>query len=318
MGVNCLTKLAKLLLCLPAAALLAGCFPPDMEGNFVRTQREVQILQRRVQLLEGKLEGINSDLASRTASLEQKFERANLLAREQLASRLAVLDELRAEVQALRGRTEEIQFRLEREQKPQPPLLSRDDFLSTIEDLRKMQAGLGQSQATLNQNLVSLSNRLSSVEKTVSQQPPGVPKVTPPASTSPPAAGTPSTALTPEEQYKAADLLRSSGNLGAAKEKYEEFLKLFPDSPLASNSQYWIGEIYYAQGEYDRSILAFERVLTGYSKSDKVPDAMFKQAKAFLALKDGNSAKILLRKVMSDFPNSNAAKLAAQQLKSLN
>ncbi|HLC27789.1 MAG TPA: tetratricopeptide repeat protein, partial [bacterium] len=67
-----------------------------------------------------------------------------------------------------------------------------------------------------------------------------------------------------------------------------------------------------------RSILAFERVLTGYPKSDKVPDAMFKQAKAFLALKDGNSAKILLRKVMSDFPNSNAAKLAAEQLKSLN
>jgi len=44
---------------------------------------------------------------------------------------------------------------------------------------------------------------------------------------------------------------------------------------------------------------------------------MLKQAFAFIALNDGNSAKLLLQKVIERFPASEQAEIARAKLKSL-
>ncbi len=35
---------------------------------------------------------------------------------------------------------------------------------------------------------------------------------------------------------------------------FESFLIAYPNSPIAENAQYWLGEAHYAKGEYDKGL----------------------------------------------------------------
>lgn len=65
----------------------------------------------------------------------------------------------------------------------------------------------------------------------------------------------------PAGQYEMAFSLLKGGNYGSAKNGFETFLKSYPDHPLVSNATYWLGECYYAQGEYDKAARIFCREL---------------------------------------------------------
>jgi TolA-binding protein len=58
-------------------------------------------------------------------------------------------------------------------------------------------------------------------------------------------------------------------------------------------------------------------VLQQYPKGDKVPAALLKQGFAFLNLGDRVDAKLLLQKVIQDYPQSPQAEIAARKLKVL-
>ena len=109
-----------------------------------------------------------------------------------------------------------------------------------------------------------------------------------------------------------------------AREKFREYLRLYPDTPLADNAQFWIGEthFYQAQAEkdptqYEKAILEYDKVVQQYPKGNKVPSALLKQALAFKAIDDPVDARILLRKILREYPNSDPAKIAEGELKNL-
>ena len=54
-----------------------------------------------------------------------------------------------------------------------------------------------------------------------------------------------------------------------------------------------------------------------YANGDKAPDALLKEALAFLNLGDKASARELLARVIQKYPNSSAAEAALERLKSL-
>ena len=87
----------------------------------------------------------------------------------------------------------------------------------------------------------------------------------------------------PAEYRDGIDLLRRGDN-GGAIQKLREFLRKSPKSDLADDAQYWIGEAYYANRDYNRAILEFNEVLLRYPKGDKVPAALLRQAMAFAEL----------------------------------
>ena len=67
--------------------------------------------------------------------------------------------------------------------------------------------------------------------------------------------------------------------------------------------------------QYEQAILAYQEVIEKYSKGNRVPNAMLRQAIAFQEIKDNISAKILLRKIVRKYPNSSEAKIASSKLK---
>lgn len=121
----------------------------------------------------------------------------------------------------------------------------------------------------------------------------------------------------PELLYNTASADYQRGNYDLALSEFAQYLKRFPDTELADNAQYWIGECYYVQQKYDQAIGAYNRVLTTYPKGDKAPAALYKLGLAQIALKDIDAARTTLKRVIDEFPRSDEARLARTRLETL-
>jgi tol-pal system protein YbgF len=121
----------------------------------------------------------------------------------------------------------------------------------------------------------------------------------------------------------AGDLYRDAyetfqkGNFEGARRKFEAFLKQYPNTELSDNAQFWIGETYYLKKDFEKAILEYEKAIAKYPEGDKVPAALFKQALAFLELKDKTNARNLLKRVMERYPNTEQAQMAKKRLEAI-
>lgn len=123
--------------------------------------------------------------------------------------------------------------------------------------------------------------------------------------------------LNPEELYNEAFLAFRQGDLEGARARFSQFLAKFPDHELSDNAQFWLGECYYKEGDYEKAILEYEKVLSRYPKGNKVPAALLKEGLAFLALGDELTGRYLLERLLKEFPSSPEADLAREKLKAL-
>jgi tol-pal system protein YbgF len=114
--------------------------------------------------------------------------------------------------------------------------------------------------------------------------------------------------------YKDAYETFQKGNLEGARRKFEAFLKQYPNTELSDNAQFWIGETYYLKKDFEKAILEYEKAIAKYPEGDKVPAALFKQALAFLELKDKTNARNLLKRVIERYPNTEQAEMAKKRL----
>jgi tol-pal system protein YbgF len=119
------------------------------------------------------------------------------------------------------------------------------------------------------------------------------------------------------ESYERYIATFRQGNLDAALQGFSQFLTQYPNSELAPNAQYWLGECYYGKRDYRRAIEAFDRVRAAYPSSEKVPAALLKKGFAYLALKDPNRASSVWRQVVDGYPRSPEAGKALEKLAQL-
>lgn len=121
----------------------------------------------------------------------------------------------------------------------------------------------------------------------------------------------------PKQLYDTAYLDITRGNYELAIDGFREFLKLYPHSSLADNSQYWIGEGYYAQKKYSEALVEFEKVTAGYPNQDKAAAAYYKTGLCQKELGRPALAKDCWQILIKKFPRSPEAKLALDKLKEL-
>ncbi|SFM50307.1 tol-pal system protein YbgF [Ectothiorhodospira mobilis] len=120
-----------------------------------------------------------------------------------------------------------------------------------------------------------------------------------------------------EAAYQEAfDRLRA-GEYRKAIAAFSAFLETHPDSPLAANAQYWLGEGYYVTGDFERALEAFAAVPETYPQSNKVPDARLKQGYSLYELERWSAAREVLEAVREDYPDTTVARLAEQRLQML-
>lgn len=120
----------------------------------------------------------------------------------------------------------------------------------------------------------------------------------------------------PAEYQAALDLYRQ-GRWAGAVEKFRQFLQKSPRSELADNAQYWIGECFYSQSDYNRAIIELNEVLLKYPQGNRVPGALLALATAFADSGDPIDARLIVQKLISDHPESEEAKIGRQKLQEL-
>lgn len=112
------------------------------------------------------------------------------------------------------------------------------------------------------------------------------------------------------------DLIR--GNFQLALHGFQQFLDRHPDTELSDNAQYWIGEVYYAQGRFPKAIEEFEKVIKFYRNGDKKASALLKIAFAYISIDETEQGKVYLEEVIQQHPESREAELAKGRLATIN
>jgi tol-pal system protein YbgF len=105
--------------------------------------------------------------------------------------------------------------------------------------------------------------------------------------------------------------------MDAARRDFEKLLTRYPQSELANNAQFWIGESHYRERWFEKAILEYQTVIEKYPDGSKVAAAMLKQGFAFLQLGDEANARLVLGELQRKHPDSSEAKVAAKKLAEL-
>jgi tol-pal system protein YbgF len=129
-----------------------------------------------------------------------------------------------------------------------------------------------------------------------------------------PAAAPVPTPPAPRELYSPAYADYARGNFDLAIQEYQEYLRAYPDTDLADNAQYWIGECLYSKQQYAEALAAWDELFRKYPGSDKSPDARYKKGMALERLGRRSQAMIEYRAVATRYPNSEAGRKAREKL----
>src|ERR1700724_3594051 len=206
---------------------------------------------------------------------------------------------------------------------------ARLDTMSTqvqglSDNLEEIKSRMGK----LNQQLVDLQNTVQSVDAKISGGSPTASSSAPNSgASSAPSAGSsaPSAGSSaPSGPAPSADTLYSnglrditSGKYDLARGEFQDYLKFYGDTDLASNAQFYLGEIAYSQRSYDQAVNEYDRVLTNYPKSFKLAPARLKKGMALIELGQKTAGVRELREVVKRYPGTEEERRARAKLKEL-
>ena len=202
---------------------------------------------------------------------------------------------------------------------------ARLDTMSTqvqglSDNLEEIKSRLGK----LNQQLVDLQNSVQSIDAKLSGSAPATVTANPTTSNQPTTGSPSNSSAAPAGPAPSADTLYSnglrditSGKYDLARSEFLDYLKYYGDTDLASNAQFYLGEIAYKQKQYQDAVAAYDRVLSNYPKSFKLAPARLRKGMALIELGQKTSAVRELREVVKRYPGTEEDRQARAKLKEL-
>jgi tol-pal system protein YbgF len=123
--------------------------------------------------------------------------------------------------------------------------------------------------------------------------------------------------LSPNEVYNMARSDYLKGNFELAIEGFAIYKSQFPESPLADDALYWIGECYFSQEKYNEAIEHFNELLLNYPNGDKIPAAYLKKGISLAEQEKKEEALSVFKLLITKFPLEDETKIAQQKIKEL-
>ena len=235
----------------------------------------------------------------------------------------ADLGEIGDNIQELTGRVDELSHLLkstiEEDTTKEDAMVSQMKELFVVaEDLKLRIQSLENyvsSEEDLKLRIQSLENYVSSeiaaIKEKAALEKASPPEVTGKNDSSPPL----KKELTESEIYDRTLGYYKDGRYEKAIADFESFLKAYPESDLADNAHFWIGDCLRALGKHEEAILAYQKVINGYPNGNKVPPAMLHQGLAFEKINDKTTANLVYKKLVKKFPNTEEAEIARKKLR---
>jgi len=256
------------------------------------TTGEIAYLRQDVDSLYRQLIDVQKEL-------KQLRSESSMKIRKSQADLDFMLEPVQREIQILKNAVEENRGYLQRPQ--QEMAAFRKDFEVRLN-------GLEEKIDKINKELGA---KIEEVSKASKAQPKIVSTPPPPSKRETPSLGA------MEALYNNAKQTYERKEYAAAREKFKAFLAVYPSSELSDNAQFWIGESFYSEKDYEKAIIAYDDVLKKFPKGDKVSSALLKQALCWLELGDKTFARSLLKRIISEHPLTQQAKIAKEKLKGI-
>jgi tol-pal system protein YbgF len=112
-------------------------------------------------------------------------------------------------------------------------------------------------------------------------------------------------------RYQEALQAYRSQRFSEAIQKFEALLTENGKNSLADNCQYWIGEAYYDQGNFNQAIVSFQKVFS-FPNSNKDDSAQLKLGLCYVKLNDRPKAREEFQKLINNYPSSEYLGIARQ------
>jgi tol-pal system protein YbgF len=280
------------ILLIPGAGFAASREQQEMQRDIAQLQDQVRTLQS----------GFDQKMAALQTLVQQALDagnKANTTVSVMNASLAQTLDrELKDALRPVAGLTAKM-----------------DNAGNDISDVRNSMNELTMQLNRVQQQLGDLNNAIKVIQ---------APPAAPPPSNGPDATGAQPLGPGARSQAPPAKTLYdnayndySSGKSDLAASEWADFVRFYPDDPLAPDAQFYIGGIHLAQQKYDQAVMDFDAVLERFPDNKKTPDAYFMKG---MALKQGghrDSAATEFRTLMKKYPRSDQADKAGEQLRSM-
>jgi tol-pal system protein YbgF len=204
---------------------------------------------------------------------------------------------------------------------------ARLDTMGTqVQGLSDNVADLQARMGKLDQKLTDIQNTLQNVDSKLASPAPGaaspaamtgpsgtVPTI-PPGGPAPSASGPPASA---DVLYSNALRDINGKHYDLATQEFQDYMKYYGDTDLASNAQFYLGEVAFMQNQYQVALDAYNRVIENYPKSFKTASARMRKGLCLAELGQKASAVRELRAVVRLYPGTDEAKRAAAKLKDM-
>ena len=270
------------------AILIIGLCPSISPPAYGVSKETLQMMQQ-LDTLQQAVQNIQKTVDTQTAVLRTLVEQAN----DNVNSMKAMVEELRKSTEKnlassnarLDSMTGQIQALSE-----------------SLEEAKTRLAKLSE-QAAQTQNIIQTLNT------------PAVPGTTPAG----PGAGAKPPTNVPDADtlYKSGMSAYNGGQYELAIQSFQDYLKYYGDTDLASSAQFYIGDCYYSQKNFSQAIDEYNKCLERYPKGNKLPAAQLKKGYALLAMNQKSAGVRELRSLVQRYPNSREADLASQRLRQL-
>jgi tol-pal system protein YbgF len=119
--------------------------------------------------------------------------------------------------------------------------------------------------------------------------------------------------LGPDETFAEAKRQFDAGKYGDARNGFRRLITQHPAHASADDAQYYWGESYYREKDYEKAIAAFQQVFDRFAKSPLADDALFKAGESAEKLKWCTDARAYFGVLRQKYPKSEWGKKAADR-----
>ena len=260
----------------------------------IQVQRDVATLQQQLRDLQ---QSVDRNSAVLKTLIEQAVDAVNHMG--------TVIDGLEQSVQQAQARTN----------------TRVDSLVVQVQSLRDTVDEVGARLGRISQQLAETQGVMRSVDARLATTPPPAPVegLGGPGAAATPPTGTRAQSSVPSAQSLYDTALRDfiAGNYDLSQQQLNDYLRYYGRTELAGNAQFYLGEVQYRQHNYRSAIENYNRVLTQYSNSNKIPAALLKKGYALLELKQQAEGVRVLRRLLEKYPRSDQAPMARARLRRL-
>jgi tol-pal system protein YbgF len=239
---------------------------------------------------------------------------------------------LRSEMLVLQRQIRDLQESFDKTHGHTTPLVQKisDNSDNTLRALASLEDALKLSQTTQNNNLAGTNNKITRLEQQISSTDQRTTQILIQISSLKTLIEQQQKLLkekeqtedtpqfdTPERLYAFAFNQYVKGNYDQATTYFQRYIDGYGTTEAADNAWFWIAESHYNQSRFEDALRVYDRLINDFPKSDKLSTALLKKGMALLKLERREEGISTLRSVIAQFPRSQDAAVASEELNRL-